>query len=271
MPESVGRIGFGAMRLTGSRVLGPPKNLENARRVLRRVIEREVPVIDTADAYGPGFNESLIGEEVPPGAATMVATKGGFVRCEDGGWKPNGRPEHLRSSCLQSLRRLRREIIDIYQLHTPDPDVPLAESMGCLGELQREGLIRSIGVSNVDVEQLAEARRVANVEVVQNRLSLWDLSASPVLRICAREGIRFLAYTPLNDAVPDDRMAAVADRIGLPPTQLALAWLLTVADVVTPIPGTRRLDHLELNLDAGDVSLPPDVIAELDRIFGYPR
>jgi aryl-alcohol dehydrogenase-like predicted oxidoreductase len=244
------------MRLTGSGIWGPPADVPGAVRVLRRAVERGVRLIDTADAYGPGHAENLIARALRPYPdGLLVATKGGFIRTDDRGWRPAGRPEQLRRACEASLRRLRVDCIDIYQLHTPDPDVPIEDSVGALDELRHRGKIRHLGVSNVSAEQLAAACRVAPVAVVQNRLNFDDHAALAVLRRCAAIDLPFLAYRPLNDAKPTAAFAAAARERGLRPATLALVWLRALSDVVVPIPGTRRIDHLEENLGAGDVSI----------------
>jgi pyridoxine 4-dehydrogenase len=252
--EDLGPIGFGSMRLTGSGVWGPPRDLDGAIGLLRRAVEWGVRLIDTADAYGPGHAEELIAAALHPYPAGLtVATKGGFERTPDGGWAPNGRPEYLRAACEASLRRLRVDCIDVYQLHTPDPAVPLVESVGALMRLREAGLIRHIGVSNVTMEQLALARNQAPVAVVQNRLNFADRDSLPLLDVCAAAGIPFLAYTPLNRASPDEALSALGREYGVPAAQMALVWLRALSPAVVPIPGTRRPEHLDQNLAAGDV------------------
>jgi aryl-alcohol dehydrogenase-like predicted oxidoreductase len=263
--ELTGRVGFGAMRLTGSRVLGPPKDGTNARAVLRRVAELGVRLIDTADAYGPGHCEELIGAVLAPYPDHLIiSTKGGFRRTPDGGWYPAGRPDDLRRACDDSLLRLRTERIGLYFLHTPDPEVPVAESVGALDELRRAGKVRAIGVSNVSTAQLAEACAVAPVAAVQNRLNLNDRASLPVLRQCERAGLVFLAYTPLADGGLPAAAAEVARRHGTSPRQVALAWLLATSPVVVPIPGTRQIVHLEENVAAAGLELSEPDLRLLD-------
>jgi pyridoxine 4-dehydrogenase len=195
----VGRLGFGAMRITGRDIWGPPADRAAAVRLLRRAVELGVTFIDTADSYGPGVSEELIAEALAPYRdGLVIATKGGLTRPGPGEWRRDGRPAHLRAACEASLKRLRTDRIDLYQLHSPDPRVPLDDSIGALVELQREGKIRHIGISNVDVNELVAARRVATIVSVQNRYNLTDRSSEPVLSACERDGIAFLPWSPLS-------------------------------------------------------------------------
>jgi pyridoxine 4-dehydrogenase len=263
----VNRLGFGAMRITGSGILGPPADPDEARSVLRRAIELGVNLIDTADSYGPEVSENLIAETLHPYPdGLVIATKGGLTRTGAGAWPPDGRPEHLRAACEASLRRLRLDRIDVYQLHRPDPKVPYEESVGELAELQREGKIRHIGVSNVDLEQLETARRMVEVVSVQNRYSLFDRDSDDVLDRCERDGLAFLPWWPLAaGGIGDDsaitRVAAAHDAT---PFQVAIAWLLARSPVVAPIPGTSSVAHLEENVAAAEVRLSEEDRAELD-------
>lgn len=250
------RVGLGTMRLNGSGVWGPPKDPVNARTVLRRAAELGVRLFDTADAYGPYTCEELVADALARVRdKVVIATKGGFVRTPDRGWHPDGRPEHLREACRASLRRLRTDAIDLYQLHTPDPAVPFAESVGALRQLQEEGLVRDVGVSNVTVAQLRTALEIAPVAAVQNRLNLEDRESTDVLRLCEERDIAFLAYTPVlyGDAGPAAQH--VAELAGATPSQVALAWLLALSSVVVPIPGTRDVGHLEENTAAARLVL----------------
>jgi aryl-alcohol dehydrogenase-like predicted oxidoreductase len=270
----VGRVGLGAMSLTGPGVWGPPPSADEARRLLRRAVELGVTLVDTADSYGPDVSETLIAEALRPYPdGLVIATKGGFTRQGPNRWTPNGRPEHLRAACEASLRRLRLERIDLYYLHTVDTAVPLEESLGALEELQREGKIRHVGVSNVDAAQLARARDVVTVAAVQNRLSLGERGSEPVLGACERDGTAFVAWAPLGKgffAAAGGPVAAIAKRRGATTAQVALAWLLA-SPVTVAIPGTSDVAHLEENVGAAKLELREDEIAELtaNRDRGY--
>jgi aryl-alcohol dehydrogenase-like predicted oxidoreductase len=274
---TVRRLGLGAMSLTGQGVWGPPPGADEARTLLRRAVELGVTLIDTADSYGPEVSETLIAEALHPyPEGVVVATKGGFTRQGPNRWTADGRPEHLRASCEGSLRRLRLERIDLYYLHTVDPAVPLEESLGALAELQREGKIRHVGVSNVDAAQLARARGVVDVAAVQNRLSLGERGSEPVLDACERLAIPFVAWAPLGKGFftgAGGRVAAIAKRHGATPAQVALAWLLARSPVTVVIPGTGSVAHLEENAGASEVELADEEIAELTghRDRGYAR
>ncbi len=239
---TVNRLGFGAMRLTGAGIWGEPADPAEAKRVLRRALELGVNFIDTADAYGPSVSERLIAEALYPYPhGLVIATKGGMLRDGPGQWRPDGRPEHLRAACEGSLARLRLDRIDLYQLHRPDPRVPLEESLGALVDLQREGKIRHIGVSNVTLEELRLAREVAGVVAVQNRYNLIDRGSQDVLDRCTADWIPFLPWFPLatGDLTRGAGVVArVAEAHGATPAQVALAWLLQCSPVMVPIPGT---------------------------------
>lgn len=257
--RTVARLGFGAMRITGPRVLGEPADREKANTVLRRAVELGVTLIDTADSYGPRVSEELIAEALrpyPPGL--VIATKGGFLR-RGSGWIPDGRPVHLREALEGSLRRLRLDRIDLYQLHTVDPRVPIEESVGALAELQAQGKIRHIGVSNVTVAELARARRVAQVVSVQNPYGVSDRASDDVVDACTRDGLGFLAYYPLGAGslarTRNRRIQEVARRHGATSAQVALAWLLRRSLVILPIPGTSSVAHLEENVGAASLQL----------------
>jgi pyridoxine 4-dehydrogenase len=255
------RLGFGALHLAGPGSWGEPADPEAARRVLRRAVELGVTFIDTADAYGPEVSERLIAEALHPYPDELViATKGGMRRRgpSEGWWPAAGRPEQLRAACEGSLRRLRVERIDLYQLHRVDPAVPLEESIGALGELQAEGKIRQIGVSNVTLEELARARALVRVVSVQNRYSLVARDSDDVLAVCARDGLAFLPWQPLGLgalAGPQGELARIAAAHDASARQVALAWLLGRAPIVLPIPGTSSLPHLEENVAALGLSL----------------
>jgi pyridoxine 4-dehydrogenase len=257
---SVGRLGFGAMRITGRGVWGPPADRAAAVRLLRRAVELGVTFIDTADSYGPGVSEELIAEALAPYRdGLVIATKGGLTRPGPGEWRRDGRPAHLRAACEASLKRLRTDRIDLYQLHSPDPRVPLDDSVGALIQLQREGKIRHVGVSNVDVSELTAARRVATIVSVQNRYNVTDRTSEPVLSECERDSIAFLPWFPLSGGSDAARVsgaiAEVAARHQATPAQVALAWLLARTPVMLPIPGTSSLAHLEENLQAAHLRL----------------
>lgn len=263
---TVRRLGYGAMRITGQGVWGPPPDREAALSVLRRAVELGVNLIDTANSYGPDVSEELIAEALHPyPEGLVIATKGGFTRPGPGKWVPNGRPEYLREACEGSLRRLRTERIDLYQFHVPDHDVPYEESIGALKDLQDEGKVNQIGISNVSLEQLATARGIADVVSVQNRLNLGDRSAAGVLAACQEAGIGFIPWFPLDAgslAEPGGAAAEIAERHGATPAQVALAWLLRTPATL-PIPGTGSLAHLEENLAAASIELSDDEVAEL--------
>jgi pyridoxine 4-dehydrogenase len=263
----VRRLGFGAMRITGDGIWGPPEDPEQARRLLRRVVELGVNLIDTADSYGPEVSENLIAEALHPYPdGLVIATKGGLRRTGPGEWPRDARPERLRECCDGSLRRLRLDRIDLYQLHAPDPQVPLEESVGALRDLQQEGKIRHIGVSNVSTDELARARDLVEVVTVQNRYNLVDRHSEDVLEACSAEGIGFIPWFPLATgdlARPGGPLEDLAARHGATPGQLALAWLLARSPVMLPIPGTSSIEHFEENLAAAELSLDPD---ELERL-----
>jgi aryl-alcohol dehydrogenase-like predicted oxidoreductase len=240
---TVRRLGFGAMRITGKGVWGPPPDRDEAVRVLRRAVELGINLIDTADSYGPNVSEELIAEALRPYPEDLViATKGGMTRTGPNRWPRDGRPEHLREACEGSLRRLGLERIDLYQLHSPDANVPYEESVGALKELQEEGKIRHVGVSNVSVEQLATARRIVEVVSVQNRYNLGDLHSADVYEACRRDRLAFIPWAPLEAG----KAASPAE---------ALAWLLA-QDQVLPIPGTGSVAHLEANVEAARSAAP---------------
>jgi aryl-alcohol dehydrogenase-like predicted oxidoreductase len=264
----VRRLGFGAMRLCGPGIRGWPDDRANALRVLRRAVELGANLVDTADSYGPEVNELQVAEALHPYAdGLVIATKGGLLRDErPGGWPADGRPEHLREACEGSLRRLRLEQIDLYQLHRPDPKVPFEESVGELARLREEGRIRHVGLSNVDVEQLARAQEIVPIASVQNRYNLADRHSEDVLEACEEQGIAFFPWWPLavgDLAEPGGRLDAVARAHDATPARVALAWLLARSPVVCPIPGTASLEHLEENMGAADLGLTPEELATL--------
>jgi aryl-alcohol dehydrogenase-like predicted oxidoreductase len=265
----VHRLGFGAMRITGTGVWGPPADRDVAIAVLRRAVELGVDLIDTADSYGPHVSEQLIADALHPYPdGLVIATKGGLERTGPGQWPRNGRPEHLRAACEGSLKDLQVDRIDLYQLHAPDPDVPYAESVGTLKELQDEGKIHHVGVSNVTVEQLDEARSIVDVVSVQNRFNLSDRSSAEVLAVCERDGLGFFPWFPLaagNLAKPGGVVDEIAQAHDATPGQVALAWLLARSPVMLPIPGTGSAQHLEENVAAAELKLDDEELARLDE------
>ena len=265
----VHRLGFGAMRITGEGIWGPPDDPEEAKRLLRRVVEAGVDLIDTADSYGPEVSENLIAEVLHPYPdGLVIATKGGLRRTGPGQWPRDGRPERLKESCEGSLRRLKLDRIDLYQLHSPDPQVPYEDSVGALRELQEEGKIRHVGISNVNLEELQQARGIVEVVTVQNRYNLEHRQSEDVLEACEEAGIGFLPWFPLatgrlaQPGGPLDRMAHEHDATA---SQIALAWLLARSPVMLPIPGTSSVKHFEENLAARDIELSPEEVAEIGR------
>ena len=263
---TVNRLGFGAMRITGKGVWGDPPDRESARTVLHRAVELGVNLIDTADSYGPAVSEELIAEALYPYPdGLVIATKGGLERSGPGQWHRNGRPDHLREACDGSLKRLRLERIDLYQLHAPDPQVPVAESLGELNALQNEGKIRHIGVSNFNVEELKQARELSTVVSVQNRYNVGDREHEPVLEACERDGLGFLPWFPLGaGSIEHGALEDVASRHGASLMQIALAWLLHKSPAMLPIPGTSSVEHLEENVAAAAIELSDADLAALD-------
>jgi aryl-alcohol dehydrogenase-like predicted oxidoreductase len=264
------RMGFGAMRLTGQGVWGEHPDRAECQRVLRRLLEVGINLIDTADSYGPEVSERLIAETLYPYPDDLViATKGGLVRPGPGQWVPNGRPDHLRQACEGSLKRLRVAEIDVYQFHRPDPKVPFEESIGALVELKDEGKIRHIGLSNVDTDQLARAQRLTPIVSVQNRYSLSDRTSEPVLVACSGQDLPFIPWNPLEIGEltrAGGPVREIADRVGATPGQVALAWLLHHSPVMLLIPGTSKVAHLEENVAAAELELAPSDLKELDQV-----
>jgi pyridoxine 4-dehydrogenase len=269
----VARLGFGTMQLTGPGTWGPPPDRGEALRVLRRAVELGVDLLDTADAYGPDECELLVADALHPFRDILVATKGGLRRHGPGRWSKDGRPEHLRAACEGSLRRLRVDCIELYQLHSVDPAVPLEESVGALGELREAGKIRRIGLCNVTPAELGRALAIVPVASVQNRFSVADRSAEPVVARCEAEGIAFLAWAPLAKGYLSRRVGRIgrtAATSGATPGQIALAWVLGRSPVTIPIPGTSSPTHLEENVAAAGVRLSADEVAALARpLPGY--
>jgi pyridoxine 4-dehydrogenase len=269
---TVGRIGLGATGTVGAHFLGPPADPDAARAVLRRAPGLGVKLIDTADAYGPHLSEELIADALHPYPSTVVvATKGGSVRPPGSTvWRHAGAREDLRAACEGSLRRLRLEVLPLYQLHAPDEDVPFAESIGALRELRDEGKVRHIGISNVTVEQLEEARRIVDVATVQNRYSVARRESEDVVEACERLGIVFLAYSPVAEGrLPSSGTALrdVVGELGAAPSQVALAWLLRRSPVIVPIPGTGSLEHLADNMAAADLRISDQQYDRLSTVW----
>jgi pyridoxine 4-dehydrogenase len=262
----VRRMGFGAMRITGPGIWGDPPDPEAAKRVLRRAVELGVNFIDTADSYGPEVSERLIAEALHPYPDDLViATKGGLLRSGPGQWHRDCSPHHLHEACEGSLHRLRLERIDVYQLHAVDPNVPLEESVGALAELREEGKVRHVGLSNVEPEELAVARRIVPVVSVQNRYSAWDRHSDPMVDLCEAEGLGFIPWFPLKagDVPAGGAQDRAARAHGASPFQVALAWLLQRSPAILPIPGTSSIDHLEENVAAGALRLTGDELSAL--------
>jgi aryl-alcohol dehydrogenase-like predicted oxidoreductase len=264
------RLGFGAMRITGPGIWGEPEDPASARELLRHVIERDVNLIDTADSYGPEVSENLIAEALRPYPESLViATKGGFERSGPGRWEPAGRPDRLKRCCESSLRRLRIERIDLYQLHTVDPKVPIEDSVAALAELQEEGKIRHIGLSNVTVEEIERAQQIVPIVSVQNHYNVGDRASEDELRFCEEAGLAFLAYFPLargDLAKPGSAVAEIASHHGATPGQVALAWLLQHSPVALPIPGTSKIAHFDENREAAELELEEDELEALDEL-----
>jgi pyridoxine 4-dehydrogenase len=268
----VHRLGFGAMHITGKGIWGPPDDPEAARRLLRRVVELGIDLIDTADSYGPEVSEMLIAEAFHPYPdGLVIATKGGLRRSGPGQWPRDARPERLKECCEGSLRRLKLDRIDLYQLHSPDPQVPLEDSVAALKELQDEGKIRHVGISNVSVDELHRARAVVEVVTVQNRYHLEDRHSEDVLDVCEEAGIGFIPWFPLATgrlAEPGGPLDQIARAHEATPAQIALAWLLARSPVVLPIPGTSSIEHLEENMAATRIELSPEEVAEIGSASG---
>jgi pyridoxine 4-dehydrogenase len=262
------RLGYGAMRITGPGVWGPPADHDEALRVLRRAVELGVNLIDTAASYGPYVSEELIREALHPYPEHLVlATKAGMLRTGPEGWVPCGRPEFLRQECELSLRRLGVERIDLFQLHRVDPTVPAADQFGALAQLQAEGKIRLVGLSEVSVDQIVQAESIVDVATVQNRYNLLGRESDAVLRYCTERGIGFIPWSPIDDgglAKPGGVLDSAAQRLGATPTQVALAWLLHRSSIMLPIPGTSSLAHLEENCAAGALKLDLETVDALD-------
>jgi pyridoxine 4-dehydrogenase len=265
---SINRLGYGAMRLTGQGVWGEPADREAAKAVLRRAVELGVNFIDTADAYGPAVSEPLIGEALAPYAqGTMVATKAGLTRQGPNKWLPVGRPEYLEQQVEMSLRFLKKDTIDLWQLHRIDPKVPVAESLGAIKRLQGKGKIRFVGLSEVTVAEIEEARKTVEIVSVQNEYNITTRKSEAVLDYCTQHNIAFIPWFPVAAgklAQPGGKLDEIAKKHDATVSQLSLAWLLHRSPVMLPIPGTSSVAHLEENLKAADVELSEDEMAELE-------
>lgn len=263
---TVNRLAFGAMRITGDGVWGPPADHDNAVAVLRRAVELGVDFVDTADSYGPDVSEELIAEAFGGSAdSPLVATKGGYLRDGPNQWRPDGRPEHLKEACEGSLRRLGVEQIVLYQFHVPDPKVPYEESVGALVELQAEGKIRHIGLSNADPGQITTALELTPIVSVQNRYNVTDRASDDVIDLAEEKGFAFIPWAPVGGqrAGSGQALATVAERLGATPVQVAVAWQLARSTQMLPIPGTKSLAHLDENVAAAAIELNEQDLADL--------
>jgi len=265
----VNRLGYGAMRITGKGVWGPPASKPDAIRVLRRAVELGVNFIDTADSYGPNVSEELIAKALHPYPADLViATKGGFERPGPDRWVENGKPEHLVAACEGSLRRLQLDRIDLYQLHRIDSKIPAEDQLGTLKRLQEEGKIRHIGLSEVSVRQIQQAQTLVDVASVQNRYSVTDRGSEDVLQYCEQNGIGFIPWFPLAAgrlSGPGSAISRAAQKAGATPSQVALTWLLQHSPVMLPIPGTSSVAHLEENVSAAGMKIDAEELDQLGR------
>jgi len=266
----VTRLGFGAMRITGNGIWGEPTDRVGAIRVLRRAVELGINFIDTADSYGPGVSEEIIAEALHPyPTGLVIATKGGFVRPGPNQWVENGKPEHLRSACEGSLRRLRLDRIDLYQLHRVDPKVPAEDQLGTLRDLQAQGKIKHVGLSEVTVRQIQHAQTIVPIVSVQNRYSVTDRGSEDVVEYCEKEKMGFIPWFPLaagRVSGSESPISRIAARWKATPSQVALAWLLARSPVILPIPGTSKVEHLEENVAAAELKIEGNKMQELDRM-----
>jgi pyridoxine 4-dehydrogenase len=261
---TVNRLGFGAMRITGRGVWGPPPDREVAKAVLRRAVELGVNFIDTADSYGPEVSEELIGETLHPYPDDLViATKAGLVRPGSGRWVPNGRPNHLIKACEGSLRRLKLDQIPLYQFHRPDPKVPLEDSIGALVTLKEQGKIRHIGLSNVRETHLRQAQRLTPIVSIQNRYNVDDRGSESLVDLCEQEQLAFLPWAPIQDLDRNRTVRDIAAQHDATPRQVVLAWLLARSPQILPIPGTGSVSHLEDNVAAAAIRLSPAEVAAI--------
>ena len=265
---TVNRLGFGAMRITGDGIWGEPADAELAKNALRRAVELGVNFIDTADSYGPDVSERLIAETLHPYSDDLViATKGGLARPGPGRWDADGRPEHLREALEGSLRRLRVDMIDLYQLHRPDPKVPLKESIGFLAEMKNEGKIRHVGISNATEDQLREAEQIVPIVSVQNRYNVVDRTSETMVDLCEQEELTFLPWAPIQEADEVEVITDAARNHGFTPRQIVLAWLLARSPQILPIPGSGSAEHVEANVAAAGIKLDQGEVAAITDAF----
>ena len=266
--QTVHRLGFGAMRITGPGVWGYPADRAGALAVLRRAVELGVDFIDTADSYGPAVSEELIAEALAPYGEVRVATNAGFLRTGPDKWVPCGKPDYLRQECEMSLRRLGVESIDLFQLHRIDPEVPAEDQFGLLSDLLAEGKVRAIGLSEVNVNEIRAARAVVEISTVQNLYNVSRRGSEDVVNYCDAEGIGFIPWFPVASgalARPGGALDAVATKLGASSAQVSLAWLLARSPVVVPIPGTSNVAHLEENMAAARIELSAEDLAAIDK------
>ncbi|ELZ39946.1 aldo/keto reductase [Halorubrum tebenquichense] len=266
---TVDRLGFGAMRITGEDIVGAPEDEEAAKDVLRRAVDLGVDFVDTADSYGPGVSERLIGEALGDPDDVVVASKAGLLRNREGDWLPHGDPDFLKNQVLCSLDRLGTDEIDLYQYHRPDPDADFEESVHAFAEMKDAGQIAHVGLSNVTVEQLETAMEIVDIATVQNRYNVGHRDDEDVLEACEDHGVGFIPWGPMyavEEGESAETLEAVAARRDATPQQVALAWLLDHSDVTLPIPGTSSVDHLESNVAAAELSLTDEDLAALDGV-----
>ncbi len=265
---TVNRLGFGAMRITGKGIWGEPPDLGQAKAAIKRAVDLGVNFIDTADSYGPHVSETLIAETLYPYPDDLViASKGGLVRPGPGRWEADGRPEHLREVLEGSLSRLRVERIDLYQLHRPDPKVPLEESIGALAELKDQGKIRHLGISNVTEDQLQRAEKITPIVSVQNRYNVVDRTSESMVDLCEQEELAFLPWAPIQEADEVDVITHAARNHGYTPRQIVLAWLLARSPQILPIPGSGSPEHVEANIAAAGIKLDQGEVAAITDAF----
>jgi pyridoxine 4-dehydrogenase len=269
--KKINRLGFGAMRVTGEGIWGPPKDKDNAIKVLKRAVEFGINFIDTADAYGPNVSEELIAEALYPYPDDLIiATKGGSLRSGPGQWERDGSPKHLREAIEGSLKRLRMERIELYQLHAIDTKVPVEDSVGTLADLQKEGKINMIGVSNFKVYELEKVKGIADIVSVQNRYNLAYRISEPVIDYCEQNNMGFIPWFPLNvgNLAKDEKiLRVIAQNYNAAPSQIALGWLLKRSPVMLPIPGTSSISHLEENTKTDEITLRDEDYQKLEREF----
>ena len=261
---SVNRLGYGAMRITGSGIWGQPSSRDDAMALLRRAVDLGVNFIDTADSYGPNVSEEIIGEALYPYPEDLViATKAGLTRSGPNRWAPNGRPEHIIKACEGSLTRLKLEQIPLYQLHRPDPKVPFEDSVGTLISLKEQGKIRHIGLSNVDERHIRQAQALTPIVSIQNRYNVDDRGSESIVDLCEQEQMVFLPWAPIKDFEANPHLAEIAQRHGTSPRNVVLAWMLARSPSILPIPGTGTVGHLEENVAAVDIELTPAEVATI--------